>query len=60
MNLTFTNISYQLVTQYEPQFNYKQYIGLNKNSNFINLLREQQPFLIKANEFSISLDNNNK
>jgi hypothetical protein len=59
MNCTFNNIPYQTVTQYEPQCNYRQYFGLNKHSNIITLLREQQPSLIKANEFSISLNNNN-
>ena len=57
MNLTFTHIPYQTVTQYEPQCNYRQYLGLSKHSTIIKLLREQQPSLIKANEFSISLYN---
>ena len=58
MNFTFNNIPYQTVTQYEPQCNYRQYFGLSKHSTIITLLREQQPSLIKANEFSISLYNN--
>ena len=60
VKITLNYVPYQSVDKYKSQCNYRQYLGLSKSNLFITMLQEQNSKVVKANEFSISLDNNGK
>ena len=58
--ITFNYVPFQSVDKYKSKCNFRQYIGLSQKNLFITMLQEQNSRIVKANEFSISLDNNGK